>query len=103
MGISKPRILFHADFESVEKVLKKCTQKKVFSKNMMEICTFFFFTHVHQTCFADNFFVAFFNNFFNGFRISVKFCVFLSKIFFVIFALFKKRLKNQKMYLVNVS
>ncbi len=34
---------FHADFESVEKVVKKCTHKK---------------------------------NFFNGFEISMKFCVF---------------------------
>jgi hypothetical protein len=30
-------------------------------------------THVRQTCFAYNFFGAFFNNFFNGFEISVKF------------------------------
>ncbi len=36
---------FHADFESVEKVLKKCT-KKVISKNVTEKCTFFVFTHV---------------------------------------------------------
>ncbi len=40
-----------ADFESVEKVLKKCT-KKVISKNVTEICTFFTFTHVRQTCFC---------------------------------------------------
>jgi hypothetical protein len=58
---------FQADFELVEKVFKKCT-KKVISKNVMEICTFFTFTLVRQTCFADNFFVAFFNNFFNGFK-----------------------------------
>ena len=34
---------FHADFESVEKVLKKCTQKNVISKSVTEICTFFTF------------------------------------------------------------
>ncbi len=42
---------FHADFESVEKVLKN-TPKKVISKNVTEICTFFAFTHVRQACFA---------------------------------------------------
>jgi hypothetical protein len=46
---------FHADFEYVEKGLKKCT-KKVISKNVTEICTFFTFPHVRQTCFAYNFF-----------------------------------------------
>jgi hypothetical protein len=30
--------------------------KKVISKNVIEICTFSFFTHVNQTCFAYNFF-----------------------------------------------
>jgi hypothetical protein len=42
----------------------------------MEICTFSTFTHVDDTCFAYNFFVCIFDNFFNGFEISVKFCVF---------------------------
>jgi hypothetical protein len=51
-------------------------QKKVISKNVTEKCTFFTYTHVRQTCFAYNFFGAFFRNFFNGFEISVKFCVF---------------------------
>ncbi len=46
---------FHADFESVEKVMKNAP-KKVISKNLTEICTFFAFTHVRQTCFAYNFF-----------------------------------------------
>jgi hypothetical protein len=46
---------FHADFKSVKKTFKKCT-KKVISKNMTKICTFSTFTHVHQTCFAYNFF-----------------------------------------------
>jgi hypothetical protein len=111
---------FHADFESVEKSLKKCTrkkffakthrkyalfslllmfvklvllitfllhfltilhQKKVLCKNAPEICTFLTFAYVRQTCFAYNFFVAFFNNFFNGFEISVKFSAFLTPFF----------------------
>ncbi len=68
---------FHTDFESVEKGLKKCT-KKVISKNVSEICTFFTFTHVRQTCFAYNFFLvhflttfstdSFFDTFFDFFR-----------------------------------
>jgi hypothetical protein len=49
----------HADFKSVEKVLKKCT-KKVISKNVTEKGTFFTFTHVRQTCFAYNFFCVHF-------------------------------------------
>ncbi len=43
---------------------------------MTEICTFSTFTHVRQTCFAHNFFGAFLKNFFKGFEISMKFCVF---------------------------
>ncbi len=78
---------FHADFKSVEKVLKKCT-KKVISKNVTEICTFFTFTRVRQTCFAITFFGAFFNNFFNRFNISVKFCVFDTFFYFSIKFLF---------------
>ncbi len=39
---------FHADFESVEKLLKNAS-KKVIKKNVSEICTFFIFTHVRQT------------------------------------------------------
>jgi hypothetical protein len=35
-------------------------QKKVISKNVTEICTFFTFTHVRQTCFAYNFFLVHF-------------------------------------------
>ncbi len=48
-----------------------------------EICPFFTFTLVRQTCFAYNFFFgAYFYNFFNGFEISVKFCVFLYLFYF---------------------
>ncbi len=53
MGIKNAE--FHADFKSVEKVLKTAP-KKLFSKNMTEIWTFSISTHVRQTCFASNFF-----------------------------------------------
>jgi hypothetical protein len=45
---------FHTDFKSVEKLF--INVKKVISKNVIEICTFSFFTHVNQTCLAYNFF-----------------------------------------------
>jgi hypothetical protein len=38
----------------LKKFLKNAP-KKVISKNVTEICTFFTFTHVRQTCFAYNF------------------------------------------------
>ncbi len=48
------------------KKLKKCTQKKVISKNVT-------FTHVRQTCFAYNFCLV---HFFKTFSTDSKFCVF---------------------------
>ncbi len=39
---------------------KKILPKQVIIKNVTEICTFSTFTHVRQTCFAYNFFGAFF-------------------------------------------
>ncbi len=66
---------FHADFKSVEKV--KNAPKKVTSKtsltNMSKNKKSAFLRHVFDN---NNFFGAFFQNFFNGFKISVKFCVF---------------------------
>ncbi len=47
---------FHADFESVKRFVKNAP-KKIISKNVTEICTFFTFTHVRQTCFTFNFFL----------------------------------------------
>jgi hypothetical protein len=47
---------FHADFKSVEKVLKKCTKKKLLAKTWRKNA----FTHVCQTCFAYNFFLVHF-------------------------------------------
>jgi hypothetical protein len=55
-------------------------QNKVISKNFTEICTFYTFTLVRQTCFAYNFLGVIFLNFFYGFEMSMKLCVF--KTFF---------------------
>ncbi len=81
MGIKKTQ-----NFTLISNPLKKVWKnalKKVISKNVTEICTFFTFTHVRQTCFAYNFcFGAFFLTFFNGFEISVKFCVFWHLLWF---------------------
>ncbi len=73
MGIKNAE--FHADFKSDEKVLKNCT-KKVISKIVMEICTFSTFSHVRQICCAYDFFLVHLLKTFNGFEISMKFCVF---------------------------
>ncbi len=73
MGIKNAE--FHADFESVENVFEKWTQK-VLSKNVTEISTFFTFTFVRQTCFACNFFCVHFLHRFQRIQNSVKFCVF---------------------------
>ncbi len=55
----------------------KIPHGKVISKNFTEICTFFIFTHVRQTCFAFNLFlVHFLRTFLTDFEISVKICVF---------------------------
>jgi hypothetical protein len=73
-GINKRIILCR--FQICWKSFKKIYKKKVINKNVMEICTFSTFTHVRQTCFAYNFFGAFFKNLFNGFEINMKFCAF---------------------------
>ncbi len=67
---------FHADFESVENFVKKCIEKKLQAKQVWRTWVKVkraFFRHV----LANKFFLwIFFQNFFNGFEISVKFCVF---------------------------
>ncbi len=94
-------------------------QKKVISKNVTEKCTFSTFTHVRQTCFADNFFLVHFVTTFQRIRNQREILRFLTpfsiffktKFFQVILVLFSnfeaKRArngsKNQKTYLVNVS
>ncbi len=64
---------FHADFESVEKIVKNAP-KKVTSKtsltNMSKSDKSAYFRHVFRFFWFD------FSNFFNGFEISVKFCIF---------------------------
>jgi hypothetical protein len=72
MGIKNAE--FHAIWNPLKSFEKMHTKKLL--ANMTEICTFFTFTHVRQTCFAYNFLCAFFKNFFNRFEISMKFCVF---------------------------
>ncbi len=75
---------------------QKMNLKKVISKNMMEICTFFTFTHVRQTCFACNFFLTHFLQLFQRIRnqreilrFLISFFILFKKIFFlVILALF---------------
>jgi hypothetical protein len=72
----------------------------------MEICTFFTFSHVHQTCFAYNFFGALFQNLFNGFEISMKFCVFYTYLMFFKCSNFeakcaKNSAKNKKNLLIK--
>jgi hypothetical protein len=60
MGIKKHRI--SCWFQIHWKSLNKCT-KKVISNNVTELCTFFTFTHVRQTCFSYNFFLCIFKTF----------------------------------------
>jgi hypothetical protein len=71
MGIKTRRI-----YAYLKKKFLKIPPKKVISKTVMEICTFFTFSHVCQICFAYNVFDAFLKNSFNGFEINMKFCAF---------------------------
>ncbi len=108
MGIKKRRISLWYRFRS--KSCEKMHPNKVICKNVVEICTFFTFTHVCQTCFAYNFFcVHFLTIFSNRFEIGMKFCIFwylfrfFSKNYFFLVILVliesqtrKKRLKKSK-------
>jgi hypothetical protein len=100
---------FHADFESVEKVLKKCTKTKLLAKT---------FTHFRQTCFASNFFWWIFSQLFQRIRnlreilrFLTPFSIYKKKKIYAILVLFsnfeakcaKNGSKNQKTYFVNVS
>ncbi len=109
-GVKKRRISrwFQICWKSFEKIY----QKKVISKNLTEKCTFYTFTHVHQTCFAYNFFLvhffttfstdsksawnsAFFDTFFDFFQ--KKFFKGHFSIFFKLWSqMRKKRLKQSK-------
>jgi hypothetical protein len=93
-------------------------KKKVISKNVTEKCTFFTFTHVHQTCFAYNFLCVHFLTTFSTdsnqreiLRFLTPFLIFSEIIFLkIILLLFsnfeakraKNGSKNHKTYLVNV-
>jgi hypothetical protein len=55
----------------LKKLLKKCAKKVISLMNMSKSEKSANFCHI----FANNFFGAFFQNFFNRFEISVKFCV----------------------------
>ncbi len=66
---------FHADFESVEKGSKKCTKKKLKAKQVWRTWVKVKKVHISVTFLQIIFFCAFFQTFFNGFKISVKFCV----------------------------
>jgi hypothetical protein len=68
-------------------------QKKVIIKNVTEICTFLLVLMFVKLVLRITIFGAFFKNVFNGFEISVKFCVFyiflIKKNCLVILALFE--------------
>jgi hypothetical protein len=69
----------------------KNAHKKSYQQKRDGNMYFFLYYSCSSNLLAYNIFVAFFNNFFNGFGISVKFLIsFLIKNFFVILALFKK-------------
>ncbi len=110
---------FHADFESVEKVLRKCTIKKLLAKMWRKKPFFSLFTNVRQTFFAYNFFLM---HFFTTFSTDSKsawnsaffgiFFDFLQIIFFwghistfcKLWSRTRKNgSKNKKTYFVNVS
>ncbi len=67
---------FHTDFESVGKVLKKCTKKKLLAKTWRKYALFSLLLMFVELVLLVTFFWCIFYNFFNGFKLSVKFCVF---------------------------
>ncbi len=84
-GIKKRRIARW--FRIRWKSCKKMHPKKVIRKNVTEICTFFTFTYVRQTCFACNFFLCIFLQLFQRIRnqheilrFSISFFIFLGHI-----------------------
>jgi hypothetical protein len=66
---------FHADFESIEKVVTKCTEKS-YKQNKFDEHEYSEKSAYFCKVFLITFFGAFFQNFLNGYEISVKFCVF---------------------------
>ncbi len=110
---------FHADFESVENVLKKCTKKKSLAKTWRKNALFSLLTHVRQTCFAYNLFLVHFFTTFSTYSKSAWNSAFFDtffdlkkkkkfKVILVLFSNFEAKCarngsKNQKTYLINVS
>ncbi len=72
---------FHTDFESVENVLKKCTKKKLLAKTWRKYALFSLLLMFVKLDLLITFLGALF---YNGFDISVKFCVF--SMFFYVFS-----------------
>ncbi len=72
-------IEFHADFKSDEKAFKKCTQKKLWAKQVWLTWVKKEKVHISIMFLLITFFYIF-KNFFNGFEISIKFCVFYTNI-----------------------
>ncbi len=105
LGIKKRRISrwFRIRWKSFEKM----HPKKVISKNVTEICTFFTFTYVRQTCFACNFFWCIFLQVFQRIRNQREILRFLISFLHFLQTLKpnaqQNGSKNQKTYLVNVS
>jgi hypothetical protein len=66
---------FSADFKSIEK-LQKMTAKKVINKKMTEKWCFFAFITVCKSFHLVTSIGGLFCTFFNGFEISIKFCVY---------------------------
>jgi hypothetical protein len=73
---------FHADFKSVGKILINALKKVISQTILMNLRKKLTFNDVHQICSSNNFFVAYFYFFFNGFEISMKFRNFLKNFIF---------------------
>ncbi len=80
------------------KKLVKNAQKKLKVKQVCRTWVKVKIVHISITFLLINFFGAFFQNFFNGFEISVKFCVGILWL-----QRRTKRLKKQKIFFMNVS
>jgi hypothetical protein len=66
----------------LKKVLKNVPKKVIFKTSLTNMSKSEKNAYCRQV-FANNFFGAFFKNFFNGFEISVKFCVFDTHLVFL--------------------
>ncbi len=88
---------FHADFKFIGKVYKKCTKKSL-ANMWWNYALFPLLLMFVKLVFLITLFWCIFFNFFNGFEISMKFCVFwylfdIKKICFWSYQYFSKTLK----------